>query len=140
MAVTQSRMAITLPDGAINLTNVITFNCLLNSACIDQNVWIANGSYVVTGIQYNHGTAGNDASAVTLDVKKCTGTTAPASGTSLLDSAFNCKATANTIQTGTVVSSEATRTLTTGDRLALDFTGTVTSLANVTVAVSLRRV
>lgn len=84
-----------------------------------------------------HATAGTDGSAVTLQVEKLTGTTAAGSGTSLLSSAFNLKGTANTVQEASIVQSSTNgvrnATLQAGDRLALKKSGTLTSVANVTV-------
>lgn len=137
MAVTNQRIINTY--GEIPLKH----NCLLNADCIDQNIFIADAAYLVTGVQYTHATAGNDAGSVNVQLTKDTSTDAPGAGTDLLtnnsNAGFNCKGTANTVQTGTLVTAEATRTLAAGDRLSLDFAGTVTALAGVTVTVTLRK-
>lgn len=120
----------------------ITHQCLLNADCIDQAFFIADRAYLVTAAYEIHATAGNDASAVNLQITKDTGTNAPGAGTDLLtdnsNAGFNMKGTANTLQTATLVTSEATRTLAAGNRLSLDFAGTVTTLAGVVVTVVLR--
>lgn len=126
------------------LDTEVSISLPLNTQCIDQVFYVATRPYLVTGISYVHATAGSDAGAVNLQVSKDSGTAAPGTGTDLLtnnsNAGFNCKATANTVQTGTLVSGNATLTLAAGDRLALDFAGTTTALAGVTVTVSLRRV
>lgn len=113
-----------------------------NALCIDQNVFIADRALQVTRIDYNHATAGTDGSAVNLQVAKQTGTQAIGSGTNLLtnntNAGFNCKATINTVQNGTLTGTTASLQLAAGDRLALDFAGTVTSLAGVTVTIQLK--
>lgn len=138
------KVGVELINANINLTHNISVQCPINSLCVDQAFFVADGSYLVTGVSCIHSTAGSDASAVNLQITKDTSTNAPGAGTDLLtdnsNAGFNCKATANTVQTGTLVSSEATRTLAAGDRLSLDFAGTVTALAGVVVTVSLRRV
>jgi hypothetical protein len=95
----------------------------------------------VLEIREVHTTAGSHGSAVSLQVEKCTGTTAPGSGTNLLtnnsDVGFNLKGTANTVQEGTLIATRATRQLAAGDRLALDFAGTLTALAGVCVTIKL---
>ncbi len=83
-----------------------------------------------------HTTAGSDAGAVTLNIEHLTGTAAPGAGTNLLKTAFNLKATANTVQTG-VLTTFNLLNLNANDRLALVLTGTPTSLANLTVMLTL---
>jgi hypothetical protein len=123
---------------------VVSVALPLNGDAVDQAVFIADGAYVIERIDYIHETAGSDGSAVNLQVKKCTGTQAPASGTNLLtnntSAGFNCKATANTVQNGTLTATAATKTLAAGNRIALDFTGTTTALAGVLVTIVLRPV
>ncbi|MCC5636318.1 hypothetical protein LC593_10700 [Nostoc sp. CHAB 5844] len=143
MAVKQ-KIGVELINANINLTHNIAVRCPINSLCVDQAFWVADGTYLVTGISYVHSTAGNDAGAVNLQVSKDTATQAPGAGVDLLtnnsNAGFDCKGTANTVQAGALVAADATRTLVSGDRLSLDFAGTVTSLAGVVVTVSLRRV
>lgn len=104
--------------------------------------FIAPYPLYVQAIREVHETAGSDGSAVTLQVEKLTGTTAKDSGTVLLSTAFDLKGTANTVQTGTLVTSSYptiqnnTQYLSTGDRLALKDSGTLTALSNVTVTVT----
>lgn len=93
---------------------------------------------LVTGIKEVHEVLGTDGSAVTLNVEKLTGTTAPGSGTGILSTAFSLKATINTVQIGTLTTTSATRTLAIGDRLGLVKTGTLTAVAGVTVMVELQ--
>jgi hypothetical protein len=119
-------------------------NCVLTTACIDQAFFVANFPCQVTGVTYVHATAGTDGSAVNVQLTKDTATDAPGAGTDLLtnntNAGFNCKGTANTVQTGALIATVATLQLAVGDRLALDFAGTVTALAGVSVTVSLRRI
>lgn len=98
----------------------------------------------VVAIRQVHSVAGSDGSAVNLQVVKDTGTDAPGAGTNLLtnnsNAGFNLKATANTVQTGTLTSTAATKKLAAGDRLSVDFAGTLTDVAGVVVTVTLRPV
>ena len=84
-----------------------------------------------------HQTAGTDGSAVTLMLEKLTGTTALDSGSDVLSATLSLKATANTVQTGSLSATFPNRNLALGDRLALEDTGVLTSVANVTVFVEL---
>ena len=93
---------------------------------------------VLTKFQEVHQIAGVDAGAVTLMLEKLTGTTAPDSGVDMLSSTLSLKATANTVQTGTITTTLANRTLAAGDRLCMEDAGTLTAVTNVTVSVELQ--
>jgi hypothetical protein len=92
---------------------------------------------LVTGIREVHETAGTDAGAVTLNIEKLISGVAPDSGSTLLSTDFSLKATANVVQTGTLVTTSSTRTLAIGDRLCLKDAGTLTLVAGVTVHIEL---
>jgi len=118
---------------------VVKVNALLNANCISQIFYAAPRCCQVFAVRYIHATAGNAAGTVTLDLVRCSGTTTVANGTSLLDTTlFNCKATANTVQVGSLLSPLSAVTLDVGDRLGVRFAGTVTTLAGVSVSVHLR--
>lgn len=93
---------------------------------------------VITAFSEVHTTAGTDVGAVTLDLEKLTGTTAPGSGVSALNATLSLKATANTVQNATVTLTASNRTLAKSDRIALKLTGTPTSLANVSTLMTLQ--
>lgn len=99
--------------------------------------WIAPVKCAVTGFKEVHGTAGSDAGAVTLNLEKLTDGVAPGSGDEVLAANLSLKATADTVQDGTLTSTLAYRTLSVGDRLCLKDGGTLTAVANVTVIVKL---
>ena len=92
---------------------------------------------VLTKFQEVHQTAGTDAGNVTLTLEKLTGTTAPDSGSVVLETALSLKATINSVQTATLTTTNANRNLAIGDRLCLKDTGTLTAVANVTVMAEL---
>lgn len=81
------------------------------------------------------GTAATNAGAVTLDITKDTGTTAPGAGTSVLLAALSVKTAANTAMYPALAASAATLTMGALDRLALKMTGTLTALAQLSVTV-----
>jgi len=109
---------------------------------VDSFFFIADRSYVVESVAYVHAVAATDAGSVNVQIKKCTGTQAPDAGSNLLpnntNAGFNCKSTINTVQTGTLTGTLATKTLASGNRLSLDFTGTTTDLAGVALTIILR--
>ena len=84
-----------------------------------------------------HQTAGSDGGAVTLTLEKLTGTTAPDSGSVMPASALSLKASANTVQTGTLTTTLSNLNLAIGDRLCMKDSGTLASVANVTVVCEL---
>lgn len=143
-------LSITDADGlAVNgeiipTRTIVTVSCPLNTDCVDQAFFIADRSYIVERVDEVHAVAGDHASAVNLQVTKDTGTNAPGAGSDLLtnnsNAGFNLKATANTVQNGTLVSTGATKTLAGGDRLSLDFAGDTQNLAGLVVTVALRAV
>lgn len=100
--------------------------------------WIAPYKCTFLGATEVHAVLGTDGSAVTLQVEKLTGTTATGSGTNLLASGFNLKATINTVQTAKLAASATTTfNLAKGDRLGLSLTGTPTSVSQVVVVCQL---
>ena len=101
--------------------------------------FIADQGYLILAVEEVHGTAGSDGSAVTLQLEKLTGTTAPGSGTSLLASAFDLKGTANTVQYGNLSGVAGANTLIRGDRLALKRSGTLTAVDSLVVTVYLQK-
>lgn len=104
----------------------------------------AGAEYEVLEVIESHAVLGTDGGAVTLDVKKCTGTQTPAQGTSVLLTTFNLKATINTPVTKSrsnvgLAASIPTRRLKGGDRLCADITGVTTAVAGLALTIVLRR-
>lgn len=122
----------------------VSFVMNANGSLADQAFFIANRAYEVVAVREVHSAAGTDAGAVNLQVTKDTGTDAPGAGTDLLtnntNAGFNLKGTANTVQAGTLTETAANLKLAAGDRLSVDFAGTLTAVAGVVVTVSLKRI
>jgi len=110
-----------------------------NGALVDEQVFLANRPGIVTVVKYVHGTAGTNGSAVNVQLVKDTSTDAPGAGTDILtnntNAGFDCKGTINTVQEGTLTATAATKRFLTGNRISVDFAGTLTALANVLVVV-----
>lgn len=110
----------------------------------DVSLFVADTDYELLRVDEVHEVLGTDGSAVTVDVKKCTTTQAAGSGTSMLASTFNLKATINTVVTKSksnagLSTTLGNRLLASGNRLVLDFSGTMTAVAGVCVNVWLQR-
>ena len=100
--------------------------------------FIAPFACEVVSVREVHTTAGTDAGAVTLDIEKLTGTTAPDSGVSVLSATINLKGAANTVQAPALTGTTANKQLAAGDRLCLKDAGVLTAVAGVAVTVELK--
>jgi len=122
--------------------NTITVPIPVNADIADGAIFIADRAYRVIQIDEVHSVAGSDGGAVTLDIKKQTGTQDPTQGVSVLSSTFNVKSTANTVVSKTAASgltaTAADKVLAAGNRLSFDLTGTLTALAGLCVTVKLQ--
>jgi hypothetical protein len=123
--------------GSVPEDMIVTFP--VSSATVDTNVFVATGPVEVVGVSEVHTVAGDDVSAVTLDVTKCDGTEAPASGVTVLASTFDLKGTANTVVDKALTATKANRKLVSGERLGINITGTPTTLAGGVVTIRLKK-
>ena len=131
------------PDGVTgSIPHDLSIAVLVATAtdAVDKNAWICAGPtgsvYELVAVSEVHSTA---SSSGTLQLEKCTGTTAPGSGTDLLSSTISLAGAANTVLSGTLSATRSDRIFVAGDRLALDFGGTVTGLVNAIVIIYLKR-
>lgn len=93
----------------------------------------------VTAIVERHATAGSDAGAVTVMLKKVASGTAASAGTDMLSAGISLKGTADTNAAGSLSATAANLLLAAGDSLALVTTGTLTAVAGVCVTVTLEK-
>jgi len=119
---------------------VLSFNLSAAANVIDSNLFVADRAYQLVSVEEAHTVAGSDGSAVTLDIKKCTGTQAPSAGTTMLAATIDLKGAANTVQSPALSATAANTLLAAGDRLAMDITGTPTAVAGVALTIVLRPV
>ncbi len=143
-------LAVTTADkltvGGVIVPQAIEVSAHVQTAilAVDQSFFIANQAYQVTAVKYISSTAETVAGSLTVQLVKDTGTDAPGAGTDLLtnntNAGFDAKATANTIQSGTLTATTADLQLAAGNRLSLDFSAAATDLAGVTVTVTLKRI
>lgn len=103
--------------------------------------WIAPVACTVTGFAEVHEVAGTAGGTVSLQLERLQGTEAPGAGDDLLNSALSLKSAANTVQYGSITKSRTSgrglANLAAGDRLCLKDSGTLTTLSNVTVVVTI---
>jgi hypothetical protein len=131
MSLTMQRVSVGRGDGIIPL---------YDGSPADKSLFIAPYDLVVKGIRYTHSTAGSDGGAVTVQVVKMTGVQAPGDGAAMLATPFDAKGTALTVQSGALTGTSANLQLNAGDRLGLDYTGTLTALAGVQVTIVYEKV
>jgi hypothetical protein len=135
-----------LKVGAVIVPQVLEVSAHVGAAAlmIDQTFFVATRAYQVTAVSFVHAVAETTAATLRVQVTKDTSTNAPGAGTDLLtnntSAGFDCKATANTVQAGTLSATATDLQLAAGDRLSLDFTAGATELVGVTVTVSLKRI
>jgi len=110
------------------------------SSVADVQFFTAPVKCQVVAVREVHATAGNDAGTVTGTIRRCQGTEAATAGDDLLSATINFKGTALTEQTPALTTTNGDLILEAGNRLALDVTGTTTTLAGVIVTVLLKRV
>jgi len=117
-------------------------NTLVDAQSIDSYVFIAPVACKVLKISEVHTTAGTDTGAVSLTVKKVLDTKTITDGTSkdlLGTTKIDLKGTVDTIQSPALTVTGADLVLAIGDKLALDFTGTLTALAGGVVTIELEQ-
>lgn len=113
----------------------------LLAASVDTHIFVADQAYQVTSITEIHSVVGGASAAVR--PRKITDTSAPGAAASAtvkeLSTAADCTATINTTQTLTLSTTLSDLQLATGDKIALDFSGTLTGLVGV-ICLTLRRI
>lgn len=119
----------------------VIFNGVIATQLVDQVLWTCptGQSWQLIAVTEVHAVAGSDGGAVTLQVTKDVSTDAPGAGTDLLSTALNLKSTANTPVDGALVTTTATVTFAAGNRLSIDFAGTLTALQGVNLVAILKR-
>lgn len=109
---------------------------------LDAFFFVADDYYEVVEVRVNHSVDGGAGAQV--DIKKVATAGVLASGVSVLASVFSLASGALTSQRrklseGTLTTTAANRALVPGDSLAVDFSGTLTSMVGPAVVVVLKR-
>lgn len=135
---------VTLSSEIVGNVITATFHGQAATAMVDQSFFVANAAYQVTAVRFVSAVAESTAATLLVQVTKDTSTNAPGAGTDLLtnntNTGFDAKATANTVQTGTLTATTASLQLAAGDRLSVDFSASATELVGVTITVTLKRI
>lgn len=126
------RMAVALTKVFDNVL-MLPVTVALTATDATRTVFVATHPCKVIAVSEVHSTA---SSSGTLTLEKCTGTTAPGSGSVLLNATVSLAGTANTVLSGLVLTT-GVATLAVGDRLSVKIAGTMTSLAGSLVTIML---
>lgn len=116
---------------------VVTYASYGAGSKATQSFFIAPVPMKVLKVSEVH-TAAN-ASTLTADVTKSSGTGAPGSGTSILAAQIDLEGTANTVQSPALSATAANLLMAAGDRLSFKPTGAGTAIANIVVTVHLAK-
>lgn len=119
--------------GSYKVQNIFHITFPLVAATANTVVFVAPAAYKVVAVREVHGTA---SASGTVQLEKLTGTQASGAGTVLLGPALSTATTANTTQTGVLLTGI---NLAAGDRLGVVVGGTGTGLANGLLQISLAR-
>lgn len=139
-------LAVTTADkltvGGVIVPQTMTVTTELLAASVDKWVFVAPFACKVVSVKEVHSVAGGSAAAVS--PRKITGVSAPGAAvaagvTEITTAAFDLTATANTVVTGTLSATATDYTLAAGDKIGLDFSGTLTALVGFLV-IELKRV
>lgn len=122
-------------NGNANLMCATFYQQGAAAANTDAVFYVATRPLLVVSVSEIHAIAAGGASVV--QVVKDTGTDAPGAGTDLLtnntNTGFDLNGTANTVQTGTLTATVATKTLAAGNRLSVDFAQAVQASSGIAI-------
>ena len=102
--------------------------------------FIAQRDYQLISVTERHEVAATDMGAVTMMLNKVPSGTAPASGTAMLTAGLSLKTTANTNQSGSLVTTAGGLLVPRGYALSFVTTGTLTDVQGVTASLILKAV
>ena len=116
---------------------VYTFFFPAAATCADGHLMVANYNYIVHEVKCKFATASTSG---TVDIKICDDGEAISSGQSVLSSTMSIAGTVDTNVTGTLSTDSSNRIVNPGQSIAIDFAGTLTNIAGLTVTLVLRRI
>jgi len=119
-----------------HVVNFASFYINATGSQLDSTFAVFNRPTTALAVSYVHSILGTDGSAVTVMPERQVGTEDEASGDAMMAAGFNCKAAINVPQHGTLVTTAAIVRSKPADRLAADFTGTLTALAGTVMTMA----
>lgn len=143
---TSDTLAVTTADkltvGSVIVPQEMVITAQIGASEVDQTVFIADDAWQITKIEEVHTVAQNTAYPNTgsLSVMKCTGTQAPGSGSALHNTTMYLNSTVETVVTPTLNAATGALNLADGNRIALNFNGTMTTFAGGCVTIHMKRI
>ena len=113
----------------------VIINIPITASSVDTWVFTADAAYTLVSVNENHSVVGSTSAAVA--IRKVTanavapGASAGATCIELLNASIDLTATANTTQTATLSSTAGAVNIASGNKIGLDFSGTLTGLVGV---------
>lgn len=121
-------------SGARHGMVVLNVGPLAAASAVDGNIFVADKRYRVVSIEAAWDTVSTSGY---VQITKCASTTVASVGTALMSAGFNTSTAVNTVNTGTLVATEASLQVEDGDRLCLYQTGTITGLVGMAITIVL---
>lgn len=143
---TSDTLAVTTADkltvGSVIVPQEIVLTIPIGASEVDQTAFIADDAWQITKIEEVHSVAQNTAYPNTgsLSVMKCTGTQAPGSGAALHNTTMYLNSTVETVVTPTLNAATGALNLADGNRIGLNFNGTMTTFAGGCVTIHMKRI
>lgn len=116
---------------------VENFQAPIATAAVDQAFYIAPYAVEIVAIRASWGVNSSSGNAI---VEKLTGTTAVGSGLNAQTAVFDLAGANNAVNTATLNSTVSTRQFAAGDRIGINFAGTMTGLVGLNIGVQLKRI
>ena len=102
------------------------------SSVADKVIGIVPVKSQLVSVKEVHGTAAGQ--TCTVSIERLQGVETSAAGDQVVAATINAEGTANTVQTGTIVTASDIHIFEAGDRVGVNMTGTTTTLATMIVA------
>lgn len=129
--------AITVGGNILHNETLLTFP-LPASTALGHNMFVAQDAWKVTSVAVVY--AAQTTGVATVNFTKCTGTTAPDSGTEMLTSAIDLHSTADTVAVGSLSSTPSDLTLASGDRIGIKYSASTAGMVGGVVTIKMKRV
>lgn len=131
-----------LTVGGVIVPQEMVLTIPIGASEVDQTAFIADDAWQITKIEEAHSVAQNTAYPNTgnLSINKCTGTQAPNAGAHLHNTTMWLNSTINTVVTPTLNAATGAVNLADGNRICLDFNGTMTTFAGGSVTIHMKRI
>jgi len=120
----------------VNARDTFLITDIQASSVADKVIGIVPVKCELVSVKEVHGTAAGQ--TCTVSIERLQGVETSAAGDQVVAATINAEGTANTVQSGTIVTTSNIHQFAAGDRVGVNMTGTTTSLATMIVACQFR--